>query len=379
MKTILHIITGLGDGGAEAVLYRLCKYDYSATHIVVSLMDEGKYGALLKAEGIEVFCLGLPTGKISLSALWRLHKLIKSRKFNVIQTWMPHADLIGGVIARLASVKNVFWNIRHTTLEPGKSKKSTILIAKLCARLSGFVPRGIVCCAEEAARVHSELGYQQSKVTVIGNGYDFTQFTENMELQNNFRTELNIEKSQILLGMVGRFDPQKDHLGLLKALSIVKQTVKDFRFALIGKQLNGDNAELVESINKLQLQNNVDLLEQRTDIPAVMNGMDVHVLSSAFGEAFPNVLAEAMACGTPCVTTDVGDAAVIVGETGWVVPPKNPEALAEAIIKAIEEKETAPQAWKARKQACRRRIVENFSIEKMIENYHRAWSGDSVE
>ncbi|MPX98375.1 glycosyltransferase, partial [Salinivibrio sp. VYel6] len=114
---------------------------------------------------------------------------------------------------------------------------------------------------------------------------------------------------------------------------------------------------------------------RRDDITAVMNGFDIFVLSSA-SEAFPNVLSEAMACGTPCVTTDVGDAAIIVGDTGWVVPPKNPQALAKAILEAMEERQNNPQAWQARKRACRERIVNNFSIEKMVDSYHRVWWGN---
>lgn len=373
MKKILHIITGLSDGGAEAVLYRLCQFDKKNQHIVISLMDQGKYGPLLEEIGVQVYFLDMPAGKIRFAALIKLYKLIRQLKPDVVQTWMYHADLIGGVMARLVGMKNVFWNIRHTTLEPGKSKKSTILIAKLCAHLSGFIPKGIVCCAHEAVRVHSELGYKASKMNVIGNGYDLESFNPNYDLMVKFRNELKVKSGILLLGMVGRFDPQKDHFGLLAALSVVKSTIRDFKFSLIGRNLNTSNIALKNEIKKLDLESNILLLHQRADISSVMNGLDIHILSSSFGEAFPNVLAEAMACGTPCITTDVGDAAVIVGDTGWVVPPKNPQALAKAMLEAMEEKQNNPQAWQARKQACRERIVNNFSIEKMVEGYHRVW------
>lgn len=373
MKKILHIITGLNDGGAEAVLYRLCHHDKDNQHIVISLTDKGKYGPLLKNLSVHVYCLGMPAGKIRFAALIKLYKLIRQLKPDVVQTWMYHADLIGGVIARLAGVRKVFWNIRHTTLESGKSKRTTILIAKLCAHLSRFIPEGIVCCAQKAVTVHSELGYEASKMTVIGNGYNLEVFNPNNDLMVRFRNELNVESGTTVLGMVGRFDPQKDHFGLLSALSIVKSRVPDFKFALIGRDLNSANTALNNEIEKLNLESNIILLDQRTDITLVMNGLDFHVLSSGFGEAFPNVLAESMACETPCVTTNVGDAAVIVGETGWVVPPKDPQALARAILEAMEEKQNNPQAWQARKQACRERIVNNFSIEKMVEGYHQVW------
>lgn len=372
MKTILHIISGLNNGGAEGVLYRLCKYDKKYQHIVVSMMDEGKYGPLLREAGVVMYCLNMPQGRVTFSGLWHLFKFIRQHKPDVVQTWMYHADLIGGVVARLAGVRNVFWNIRHTTLEPGKSKKSTILIAKLCAYLSSFIPKGIVFCAQEAVRVHSELGYKASKMTVIGNGYDLAIFNPNDDLSLRFKTELNIKTNTALLGMVGRFNPQKDHFGLLTALSIIKDRPSHFKVALIGRDLNSSNSGLNDQIKNLGLEENLLLLDQRIDVPAVMNGLDIHVLSSS-SEGFPNVLAEAMACGTPCVTTDVGDAALIVGDTGWVVQPKDPQVLANAMLEAMEEQQNNPQAWQVRKQACRERIVNNFSIEKMIEGYHQVW------
>lgn len=375
MKKIVHIITGLSNGGAEGVLYRLCKYDTSVEHVVVSMMDKAKYGSLLESEGVKVFCLNLPAGKVTLPAFFRLYKLLREQQPNIVQTWMYHADFIGGVAARLAGIENIFWNIRHTTLERGKSKISTILIAKLCAYLSNLVPKRIVCCAQEALQIHAELGYKKSKMTVIGNGYDLSIFNPSNELNFDFRSEHQVSSNQILIGMVGRFDLQKDHFGLLNALSVVKKEIPDFQFALVGRELNHSNLALNEEIKKMDLESNLLLLDQRTDISSVMNGLDLHVLSSSFGEAFPNVLAEAMACGTPCVTTDVGDAAVIVGDTGWVVPPKNPQALASAILDAMNEEQNNPQAWKMRKQASRDRIVNNFSIEKMVAEYHQVWGG----
>ncbi|WP_240474057.1 glycosyltransferase [Salinivibrio socompensis] len=174
MKKILHVITGLNDGGAESVLYRLCKYDKSNQYIVVSLMDEGKYGPLLEEIGVQVYCLNLSTRP--LSALIKLYNLIRQYNPEVVQTWMYHADLIGGVVARLAGYKNVFWNIRHTELKPNESKSSTILIAKFCAKISSLVPKGIVCCANKARNVHIDLGYSGEKMIVIGNGYDLSVF-----------------------------------------------------------------------------------------------------------------------------------------------------------------------------------------------------------
>jgi len=182
-----------------------------------------------------------------------------------------------------------------------------------------------------------------------------------------------LNSNTIVLGMVGRFHPQKNHIGLLKALSIVKKSDSDFKFFLIGRDLNYDNLILSNEIKKQNLESNIHLLDQRADIPAVMNALDINVLSSSSGEGFPNVLAEAMACGTPCITTNIGDAALIVDDTGWISQPNDSTELANKIIEAIEERRLDEQSWSLRKQNCRNRIVENFSLDKMIENYHSVW------
>lgn len=371
---VFHIITGLNDGGAEAVLHRLCSSDKNHRYHVVSLMDAGKYGPLLEQAGVSVVCLGMPQGRLSISGLWRLWRLLRRQTPDRVQTWMYHADLIGGVVARLAGVRRVFWGIHNTTLEQGKSHRATIAIAHLNARLSGWVPTAIVCCAERAREVHQALGYDAEKLIVIPNGYDLDRFRPDLSNRARLRAEWGITPDTALLGMVGRFDPQKDHDNLLRALGRLKQGGTPFHCVLVGWGLDVSNVQLAEWLKQYGLQGEVLLLGQRSDVPAVMSALDLHVLSSAYGEAFPNVLAEAMACGTPCVTTDVGDAAAIVGDTGWVVPPSNPVRLAEAIEAALVARDDT-SIWLARREAVRMRVAERFSLEKMVAAYHAAWLG----
>jgi glycosyltransferase involved in cell wall biosynthesis len=370
---IIHIITSLTDGGAEGVLYRLCKYDANVEHIVVSLMDLGKYGSLLKNEGVEVFCLNLNRGKLSFLSLYNLYKFIRYHKPSVVQTWMYHADLVGGIVAFLACVPKVVWNIRHSSFETSTTKFSTLVVVKLCSYLSAVIPSRIICCADDAVPIHVSKGYCQSKFVVISNGFDTSEYSINPNFAKAFRSKLSISSNQILLGMVGRFHPQKDHYGLLSALSIVKKTYSDFKIVLVGNDLNFMNHKLYDAIERFSLQDNVFLLGQRSDISCIMNGLDIHILSSSHGEAFPNVLAEAMSCGTPCVTTDVGDASSIVSDTGWCVPPSDPYFLADAILFAINERLFDFESWRNRSIACRSRIVDNYGIDKMINSYHRVW------
>jgi glycosyltransferase involved in cell wall biosynthesis len=334
-------------------------------------MDAGKYGPLLQQAGVEVHCLHMPQGRVTIRGLWRLWSLIRTLKPRVVQTWMYHADLIGGVVARLAGVKTIFWCIRNTSLEPGKSKRTTIYVARLCALLSRWVPTKIVCCANKAAEVHAEWGYAQQKLMVIANGYDLGRFCPDGEARNLLRSEWGIDAAIPLLGMVGRFDPFKDHKNLSDALGQLRQSGLAFRFLLVGKGMSETNQELTGWIDAQNLRDQIILLGPRSDIPAVMNALDLHVLSSS-AEAFPNVLSEAMACGTPCVTTDVGDAALIVGETGWVVPACNPQALAQAIAGALSMR-TDAAAWTTHQRAAREHIEANFGLDAMVRAYHTLW------
>lgn len=369
---VTHIITGLNNGGAEAVLYRLCVNDKVNKHIVISLMDMGKYGSLLVEQGIEVHCLNMRQGRVSFSGLCRLYRLLKNNKPDLVQTWLYHADLIGGLVAKFSGVKKVFWNIRQTVLESGFSKKHTIYTAKFCALLSQTIPDKIICCAHKAAKFHIDFGYTKEKIVVIGNGYELDALDINFEQGFNVKNEFSLNNASYILGMVGRYDPMKDHSNFLTALSLVKNTIPEFKCLLVGKLIESSNSKLVDEISRLGLQNEILLLGQRSDIPSIMNALDIHVLSS-YDEGFPNVLAEAMACGTPCVTTNVGDADFIVGNTGWVVERRDSQTLADAIVLALNEKKNSAK-WKLRQKSARKRIVENFSIQTMIDKYHAVWT-----
>jgi len=373
-QTVLHIISGLNDGGAEAVLYRLCQHGDPVRHHVISMGGEGKYGPLLDELGTRVDVLNMPRGRLTLRGLWRLFWLVRKSRADVVQTWMYHADLVGGAVARLAGKRRVFWGVHHTTLDAKNSSRSALFAARLSARFSRVVPSKIICCAEKSAEVHAELGYDTKPMVVIPNGYDLARFKPDLKAGKRLRHELELDEDTPLLGFVARYDPQKDHANLVAALGVLRCALPGFHCVLVGTGLDEGNATLAALVEKEGLSSRVTLLGRRNDIPAVMSALDIHVMSSAFGEAFPNVLAEAMACGTPCVSTDVGDAATIIGDTGWVVPPRNPSALAEAIATAFASR--SEPGWSARCNAARARIEDCFSIERMVASYRAVWLGD---
>lgn len=372
---VLHIITGLGNGGAEAVLFRLAMSSQSENlkHHVISLMDRGIYAERLEKAGIFVHCLNFDRGKFSAYGVFRLFTLIRKICPDVVQTWMYHSDLIGGLVARLAGVKAIAWGIRHANLDPQHNSHSTLRVVKLCAYVSDWIPRKIVTCSELAVRIHINIGYQKEKFVHIPNGYNLERFKPDISSRYAIRNALNIKDDEFVLGMVARFDIQKDHRNLIDALSRLKNQGAQFTCLLIGVDMDEGNRMLLDWIEGYDIASHVKLLGARDDIPAIMNAIDIHVLSS-LGEAFPNVLAEAMACGTPCVTTDVGDAAFIVGEHGWVVESQNPAALAEGLLRAqnVFMKDNISD-WKNLQGACRSRIMANFELELMCEKYRQVW------
>jgi glycosyltransferase involved in cell wall biosynthesis len=367
---ILHVITTLGQGGAEAVLFRLIVASTPALeHVVISMSGDAYYVPKLRAAGIEVLTLNMPRGRLTLSGLLRLRRLIIDAHPDVVQTWMYHADLVGGLVARWAGVP-VVWGVRNSNLDADRSSASARIVARVCSLISNWLPEAIICCSEKAARIHQVIGYCAEKFVIIPNGVDLTRFAPDAAMRMRTRMAWGIQPDQTLLGMVARWDPQKDHDTLLHALAHLTNRGVIFRFVLVGTDMSPDNAELCGNIDRLGLRDWIILAGPHEDIPAVMNAIDLHVLSSA-GEAFPNVVAEAMACSTPSVVTDVGDSAQIVGTTGWVVPPKNAEALAHGIQEALIA--LGASGRKVLGQPGRTRIEERFGLKKMVGAYVALW------
>ncbi len=371
-RKCLHIITGLGTGGAEAVLYNLIQAS-DWQHEVISLMDEGKFGLLLRAEGVAVHTLGMKRGRVTLRGIVRLWRIARAAGPDVVQTWMYHSDLVGGMVARAAGIRAICWGLHHSDLSPETSRRSTHLVARLCARLSRVIPRRIVCCAQRARHVHADIGYDKKRMVVIPNGYDLGRFNEDAQAGREIRSELGIAPDAAVIGFVARYNPDKDHETLLQALALLPPAIQ---CVLAGPDMTMETPELAGKIAQAGVSGRLHLLGPRDDVPAVMSAMNLHVMSSR-SEGFPNVLCEAMACGTPCVSTDVGDAREIIGETGWIVPPSEPHALADAIKTALAACESQGN-WADRREAARHRVERKYSLDRMVSSYHQVWQAAIV-
>jgi len=364
----MHIITGLNTGGAETMLYKLLS-NIDRTKFepgVLSLTDIGSIGKKIEKLGISVKALDMKRGVPDPRYVFRLAAILKKEKPDLVQTWMYHADLIGGLAAKLVRNIPIVWNIRHSNLDPEGNKKTTILIAKACARLSKTIPKKIICCSEASFKVHSELGYEEEKMIVIPNGFDLDAFKPDAEARYSVRRELRIPDDAAIIGMVARFDPQKDHKNLINAAGVLCRSNKNIHFILCGDRITNDNKQLTKWIQEHNLQVNFHLLGRRADISYITAAFDIASSSSSYGEGFPNVVGEAMSCEVPCVVTNVGDSAYIVGDTGIVVPPKNPLAMAKAWEKLIK---LPAEERKILGKLARKRIEDNFEINSVVNQY----------
>lgn len=363
---ILHIITSLLDGGAEGVLFRICSHDKNNKHLVISLRGNGKYGKLLLKKGIKIYTLNMQPGKFSISSFFKLIKILKKEQPNIVQTWLYHSDFFGGVATRVAGIKNLIWNIRHSDFDKKHTKKKLLILIKILAKISSFLPKRIIFCSKKSIKLHKKIGYQANKIEYVPNGYDTKKF------KPYTKKDINDVDHKTLLGCVARLHPQKDHKTLLHALNIVKKKyVVNFKCILVGLGMEKKNLKITNLIKKYNLEKEILLIGSRKNINTIMRKIDIHILASSYGEAFPNVIAEAMASGTPCVATNVGDTSLIVGNTGWITKPNNPKLLAKKIVQAI--KKSRSKEWKNQCKIARDRIVKNFSIKRMTDNYNKIW------
>lgn len=356
MIKVTHIITGLGSGGAENMLYKLLKYSDKDKykHVVISLMDEGVYGEKIKALGVEVYSLKLSKQNM-------LFSIIKARKVcknsHIVNTWLYHADLFGFVIAKICLRKKLIWNIRHSNLDKDANKPTTLKIIKLNSILSKYVD-SITYNSHKALETHSEVGYSNKKPIVIPNGFELDQFKYNLKDRIRIRKELGVKEDEKIIITVGRWDIQKDYYTLLKALNELKNQVVGFKMLMVGTNLDVKNAELVNLIDQYKLQDKIKLLGRRYDIPGLLSASDIYV-SSSLGESFSNSIGEAMACELPCVVTDVGDSKLMVGETGKVVDAKDYINLADKLRIYVKTENLG------RNRDARDRVVGNYGIERI--------------
>lgn len=357
-------MTGLKRGGAEMgktrLLANIDREEFSSD--VISLGSDQPLGATLVEMGIPVYALNINPCAPTPADLFRLAQLMKRLRPDIIHSHMYHANLATGIVRRARAGVPLIWSIHSTSLPDSSEKLRTILVNRLCIHLSHRWPNCIQFCSEASKQAHCDAGYPESISTVVPNGFDTAQFAPDPMARESVRRELGLTAETLLVGLFARFHPIKDHQTFLAAAARVKSTNQHAHFVLCGDSVDLENAALRKLIDEYQLGSYVHVLGPRRDIPRLTAALDVASLSS-LSESFPQVVGEAMSSCVVPVTTDVGDVKSIVQDAGFVVPTRDPDALARAISTVLDMPEQTRRDLGAR---ARQRIQENFSLAKMV-------------
>ena len=367
-RKILHIITTASVGGAELMLCRLLERNDQSRHqqAVLSLMTPTSLKERILSLGMPLYTLDMRPPLPGFACLRRLGRILREYRPDLVQGWMYHGNLAATVGARLSGFKGpVLWNVRHSLHDMRYEKPISRMIIRLNARLSKH-PRAIVFNSYKSIEQHRAVGFAPDRCVFVPNGVDCSLYRPRPDLHDKVRAELGIEASAPLIGMIARYHPMKDPINLLKAVAIVTKRLPNVRLIVVGRHFDQKNDLVLDAISKLGLQDRVQLLDRRNDIPRLLAAIDVVTLPSAWGEGFPNVLGEAAAAGVPCVATDIGDSARVVGDGGRIVPPRDPEALAGALADILC---LDPAERQQIGEAARRHVTSHFELSVIARHF----------
>jgi len=334
-------------------------------NIVISLTNRGRLADRIEAIGVPVYTLEMKRGRIDLMALPKLVKMVREIRPSIIQTWLYHADLLGTAAAVLSGCPCLVWNVRCSDMDLAHypwTTRATLRLLALCSR----IPQLVMANSQVGQQFHEQIGYRARRWQIIPNGFDLDEFHPDPAAYVALRDALHLPHDKILIGMVARVDPMKDHATFLEAARQVAVRHSDIAFVLVGKGVD----RLASQVNAVGLTGRVHLLGVRSDVATIMPALDIFSLTSAFGEGFPNVIGEAMACGVPCVVTDVGDAAFLVGNGGRAVPPGDPSQLAHHwsdLIGMGREKRLGMGA------ISRERVRTGFNLRSVVSQYEQCY------
>ena len=366
MTRVVHLISSLATGGTEMMLFKLLRgmRGTGVESTVVCLTTGGAIEERIARLGIPVFNLNMRRGIPNPLALWRLYRILRRLKPDVLQTWLYHADLLGLAAARLAGVHALTWNVRCSTTDERYRRGMTGFAVRALARLS-HVPNVVVVNSDAGLRVHEDLGYRPRRWRVIPNGFEIDRFVPDAAAYAGVREELGLASDTVLIGLIARYDPLKDHETFLRAAAHICRDDPRVHLLLVGCGVDPSNGALTGLANALGITGNVHLLGERPDIPSLTAALDVATCSSR-GEGFPNVVGEAMACAVPVVATNVGDLAAVIGDTGIVTPIGDVQGFAAGLRTVLA---LTPEARLELGKRARARIADRYDLRKVVGDY----------
>lgn len=364
---VIHIITGTNIGGAEIMLQRFLAAQGSdvAKHSVVALLRDGAIAEQIRSLGVSLTSLDLHRGKITLQSISRLRSIIKKQAPDIVHGWMYHGCMAAWV-ARLGSGRTgpgLVWAIHHSLQNIRKEKPTSQLLVRVLAMLSGKADL-ITYCSKNSRRQHEKVGFSAKRTSLIPNAIDTEVFRPDVDARGRLEALCEISDNRILIGNFARSHPMKDHVSMVRATAILLKRGYDVHSVIIGAGTPSSTA--MAEAQTLRIADRVSAFEARNDVAKLVPGLDIFFLSSAWGEAFPLSVAEAMAAEVPCVVTDVGDCAYLVGNSGIVVSCGVPELQTNAIADLLD---AGPEQRAELGRKARARITKEFSSERYV-NLH---------
>lgn len=302
---IVVISTGLNVGGAETLLLHLVKEWLSRNISVTILSLSGKchLDDAFMSIGVEVKSYNLKSFLCIIPGLYKLCKDLRRINPEIVQTWMPHADLIGGICARIFTSAQVFWGCHHADISLRSLKWSTLTTVRINALLSYFVPDNIITVSEHVKTQYSDHGFDKSKINVIENGTDCSYFKKRENARKKLVDELKISANMKMIGFVGRYSFEKRPEDFLKLATMIDKDIGTCHFLMVGDGHDEKNTELADLLVTHGVASKISLLGIRDDVPLILSSLDV-LISTSVTEASPMVLIESLACGCPCISSN---------------------------------------------------------------------------
>ncbi len=373
---IVHIITGLDKGGAEKALFKILKsMCNSYSFEIICLGKQGYYSKEINDLNIPIYYLNLKYKPFSFFfGLIKTYKLLKEINPDIVQTWMYHADLIGGIASKISNVKKIYWTIVTSNTKISFLGIKTFLILCICALLSYLVPTKIICVANTAIVSHKKMLYKSNTFIFIPIGFEKNLYskkiTNSLDLKLIIKNKIN---GNLILGHIARWHPNKNQKLLIELLSVLQNKKINFFCVMIGNNFNSHNTELKNLLIKFEInKKNILLIDEVKSIDLFIQQFDLFILTS-LGEGMPNVIGEAMSNSIPCIASNVGDCKNLIGDTGWIFESNDINQLVSSVEKAIKLK-SDKEKWIKKKNECQNRLFKNYSINNMKYKYDKLWN-----
>lgn len=369
---ILHIISNLGKAGAETTLLKILLNEKNYEHHVISLKKGGELNSEIIKAKINLYEFNFSF--INLFEIFSIFKRVKKINPNLIQSWMYHSDFLASVL-KLFYKYNCLWCVRSGTLKLSYKNIFTIILRKICSFISYKFVDNIIFCSKESMFLHEKIGYDKSKSILIPNGYDVNYYNEVLPYKYELKKKFNIPDNSFIISIIGRLHNQKNHIFFLELMKRLCKKDKNFLGAIITSS-NFDSKiykKIKNIINDNKLNQKIIFIDGSSNYNKIINIVDLNIMCSSWGEAFPNVICETMLTKIPNISYNIGDVSNIMVSKDYIIDDLNEDEFVKKINYAYNIKKNFPDQWEKLRERSREHIVLNYKLKFMITKYIHIW------